>query len=112
MTNSLSLPPAATVRSTIHTGIFVISYLSFVICQVLLLAADSKAEPLFLGQGTMAGEVTDSSVLLQTRLTRAAQLDAAMQMREYEHWEAGRKDTAEFSADADRKSTRLNSSHT
>jgi alkaline phosphatase D len=40
-----------------------------------LLAAESKPKPLFLGQGTMSGEVTDSTVLLQTRLTLAAQLD-------------------------------------
>lgn len=40
-----------------------------------LLAAESKSERIFLGQGTMAGEVTDSSALLQTRLTLATQLD-------------------------------------
>ena len=40
-----------------------------------LLAAEPKPKPLFLGQGTMSGEVTDSTVLLQTRLTLAAQLD-------------------------------------
>ncbi|MEQ1852476.1 MAG: alkaline phosphatase D family protein [Chthoniobacteraceae bacterium] len=41
-----------------------------------LLAAESKPEPLFLGQGTMSGEVTDSTALLQTRMTLDAQLDA------------------------------------
>ena len=38
-------------------------------------AAESKSEAIFLGQGTMSGEVTDSTALLQTRLTLAAQLD-------------------------------------
>ncbi len=41
-----------------------------------LLAAESKSERIFLGQGKMAGEVTDSSALLQTRLTLATQLDS------------------------------------
>jgi len=41
-----------------------------------LQAAESKSESLFLGQGTMSGEVTDSSVLLQTRLTLPTQLNA------------------------------------
>ncbi|MFN0077180.1 MAG: hypothetical protein ACKVY0_11955, partial [Prosthecobacter sp.] len=41
-----------------------------------LQATESKSERIFLGQGTMAGEVTDSTALLQTRLTSAAQLDA------------------------------------
>ncbi len=41
-----------------------------------LLAAESKPESLFLGQGTMSGEVTDSTVLLQTRLTLTTQLNA------------------------------------
>lgn len=41
-----------------------------------LLAAESKSQPVFLGQGTMSGEVTDCTALLQTRLTLAAQLDA------------------------------------
>ncbi len=41
-----------------------------------LLAAESKSESLSLGQGTMSGEVTDSSVLLQTRLTLTTQLNA------------------------------------
>jgi len=41
-----------------------------------LLAAESPSQPLFLGHGTMSGEVTDSTVLLQTRLTLATQLDA------------------------------------
>lgn len=36
----------------------------------------SNAEEIHLGQGMMSGEVTDSSVLLQTRITRAAELDA------------------------------------
>ncbi len=40
-----------------------------------LLARESQASPIFLGQGTTSGEVTDSSVLLQTRLTLAEQLD-------------------------------------
>ncbi len=39
-------------------------------------AAEYKPEALFLGQGTMSGEVTDATALLQTRLTLAAQLDA------------------------------------
>ena len=68
-----TLLAAATFRS-IRT-LFVISYVSFVIYQVSLFAGESKTEPLYLGQGTMAGEVTDSTALLQTRLTRAAQLD-------------------------------------
>ncbi len=38
-------------------------------------AAESQPSPIFLGQGTMSGEVTDSTALLQTRLTRALQLD-------------------------------------
>jgi phosphodiesterase/alkaline phosphatase D-like protein len=41
-----------------------------------LLAADSEPNPIFLGQGTMSGEVTDSTALLQTRLTLTAELDA------------------------------------
>ena len=41
-----------------------------------LLAAESKPESLFLGQGTMSGEVTDSTVLLQTRVTLTTQLNA------------------------------------
>ncbi len=41
-----------------------------------LLAAEAKSESLFLGQGTMSGEVTDSTVLLQTRLTLTTQLNA------------------------------------
>lgn len=41
-----------------------------------LLAADSISQPLFLGQGTMSGEVTDSTALLQTRLTLASELNA------------------------------------
>lgn len=41
-----------------------------------LLAEESKTQAVFLGQGTMAGEVSDSTALLQTRLTRAAHLDA------------------------------------
>ncbi|MDA7518122.1 hypothetical protein N8511_04195, partial [Akkermansiaceae bacterium] len=32
---------------------------------------------IFLGQGTMSGEATDTSVFLQTRLTSAAELDAS-----------------------------------
>ncbi|MDB4260086.1 PhoD-like phosphatase N-terminal domain-containing protein, partial [Akkermansiaceae bacterium] len=32
---------------------------------------------IFLGQGTMSGEATDTSVFLQTRLTLAAELDAS-----------------------------------
>ena len=41
-----------------------------------VLAAESRSMPDFLGQGTMAGEVTDFSALLQTRLTSGTQLDA------------------------------------
>lgn len=51
----------------------VTSYLSLVTCQVL--ATESQVFPIVLGQGTMSGEVTDSTALLQTRLTLAAQLD-------------------------------------
>jgi alkaline phosphatase/alkaline phosphatase D len=40
-----------------------------------LFAAESPATTIFLGQGTMSGEVTESSVLLQTRLTSAMELD-------------------------------------
>ncbi len=39
----------------------VISYLSLVICQVL--ATESPVLPIVLGQGTMSGEVTDSTAL-------------------------------------------------
>lgn len=40
-------------------------------------AAEPKANStLFLGQGTMCGEVTESAALLQTRLTSATELDA------------------------------------
>ena len=42
-----------------------------------LRAADSRAASIFLGQGTMSGEVTDSTALLQTRLTLAEHLDAS-----------------------------------
>ncbi len=41
-----------------------------------LLAAESQATSICLGQGTISGEVTDSTALLQTRLTVATQLDA------------------------------------
>ena len=41
-----------------------------------MMAAEPKSAPIFLGQGTMSGEVTDSTALLQTRLTTATQLDA------------------------------------
>ena len=41
-----------------------------------LLVAESQVARIFLGQGTMSGEVTDSTALLQTRLTLATQLDA------------------------------------
>lgn len=40
-----------------------------------LLAAKSGPNGLFLGQGTMSGEVTDASALLQTRLTLASELN-------------------------------------
>lgn len=40
-----------------------------------VLLAPANAADIFLGQGTMSGEVTDSSVLLQTRLTSATDLD-------------------------------------
>ena len=39
-------------------------------------AAQSGSRAVFLGQGTLCGEVTESSALLQTRLTSATQLDA------------------------------------
>jgi alkaline phosphatase D len=41
-----------------------------------LLAAESGPGRLFPGQGTMSGEVTDTSALLQTRLTLASELNA------------------------------------
>lgn len=41
-----------------------------------LLAAESGPNQPFLGQGTMSGEVTDASALLQTRLTLASELNA------------------------------------
>ena len=41
-----------------------------------LRAADARVAPIFLGQGTMAGEVTASTALLQTRLTVSTELDA------------------------------------
>ncbi len=40
-----------------------------------LLAAEAGSDRLFIGQGTMSGEVTDSSALLQTRLTQATELN-------------------------------------
>ncbi len=39
-------------------------------------AAENDSTPVFLGQGTMAGEVTEYSALLQTRLTLSTELDA------------------------------------
>ncbi|MBL9199750.1 MAG: alkaline phosphatase D family protein [Opitutaceae bacterium] len=39
-------------------------------------AAEPGPQSVFLGQGSLCGEVTDSSALLQTRLTAATQLDA------------------------------------
>ncbi len=53
---------------------------SIVLSENLLWLICSAAAPVsgadvFLGQGTMAGEVTDSSVLLQTRLTAAMKLN-------------------------------------
>ncbi len=66
-------------KSAVLRCAFVISYLSFVIYQLLcnatLVADESKATDIFLGQGTMSGEVTDSTALLQTRLTLAEQID-------------------------------------
>ncbi len=41
-----------------------------------VLAAEPGSKPVFLGQGTLCGEVTAASALLQTRLTSATQLDA------------------------------------
>ena len=41
-----------------------------------LLAAESGLKPPFLGQGTMSGEVTDATALLQARLTQASELNA------------------------------------
>ena len=49
--------------------------LSFV-AAVVLLALPAQAE-VFLGQGTMSGEVSDTSALLQTRLTQTNALDSA-----------------------------------
>lgn len=43
-------------------------------------AAEPGSESVFLGQGTLCGEVTDSSALLQTRLTSTLQLDADGEM--------------------------------
>jgi len=39
-------------------------------------SAESGSPSVFLGQGSLCGEVTESSALLQTRLTAAMQLDA------------------------------------
>ncbi len=58
---------------------FVISCFALVICQVLCsssrLVAESQAASIFLGQGSMSGEITDTTALLQTRLTLTSQLD-------------------------------------
>ncbi len=42
----------------------------------VIFAAEAGSKPVFLGQGSLCGEVTDSTALLQTRLTAAVQLDA------------------------------------
>ena len=69
-------------------NVFTITYLSLVICQSFLSSALFAAPPnqpelpsVFLGQGTMAGEVTDVSALLQTRLTVATELDPTGDLR-------------------------------
>lgn len=41
------------------------------------LAADLDTEAIYLGQGTLCGEVSTSTALLQTRLTSSAKLDAS-----------------------------------
>ena len=46
------------------------------IAAVVLLALPARGE-IFLGQGTMSGEVSDTSALLQTRLTQTDALDSA-----------------------------------
>jgi alkaline phosphatase D len=43
-------------------------------------AGEPGSESVFLGQGALCGEVTDSSALLQTRLTSTLQLDADGEM--------------------------------
>ena len=43
-----------------------------------LLAAEAGPRQLFLGQGTISGEVTSASALLQTRLTQAIKLNASV----------------------------------
>jgi alkaline phosphatase D len=43
----------------------------------LIHAAEGNAMPISLGQGTICGELTQSSALLQTRLTLATELDAS-----------------------------------
>ena len=44
---------------------------------MLSLFSSPTVAEVFLGQGTMSGEVTDTSVLLQTRLTSTTELDAS-----------------------------------
>ena len=41
-----------------------------------LFGAETDSMPVFLGQGAMSGEVTETSVLVQTRLTSSTELDA------------------------------------
>ena len=41
------------------------------------LAADLDTEASYLGQGTLCGEVSTSTAILQTRLTSSAKLDAS-----------------------------------
>ncbi len=43
-----------------------------------LLAAEAGPRQLFLRKGTMSGEVTSASALLQTRLTQAIKLNASV----------------------------------
>ena len=64
-----SIVPAADTSAVLRSA-FVISYLALGIYQCLcgsaLVADELKATHIFLGQGTMSGEVTDSTALLQT----------------------------------------------
>ena len=43
-----------------------------------LLAAEAVPRQLFLGQGTMSGEVTSARAVLQTRWTQAIKLNASV----------------------------------
>ena len=50
--------------------------LAIALFAIACLVETSDADDVFLGQGTMSGEVTATSVLLQTRLTGTTKLDA------------------------------------